>query len=62
MHFQKHLVNSKYFLNLAFPNYKSKFLHNTTTNLAIPQKIRFFLYTLSDYLSEVLKKITKSLL
>ena len=49
-------------LDTTFSKVKAMLIKYSKRVFKIPQKMRFFLYTLADGLSEVLKKITKPLL
>lgn len=49
-------------LNTTFSKTKALLIKYSKRIFRIPQKMKFFLYTLADGLSEVLKKITKTLI
>lgn len=49
-------------LNTTFSKTKALLIKHAKRVFRIPQKMRFFLYTLADGLSEVLKKITKTII
>jgi hypothetical protein len=49
-------------LNITFSKTKALLIKHSKRVFRIPQKMRFFLYTLADGLSEVLKKITKTII